>query len=110
MGRREVAEQEFILGQWVAAGKLVLAIDYTGRPEQIADAYARSHARGYVPYVTDRSLGRLYINEGFEPEKDPKAITGREEVYNEEQVRSGPDTRSRSGKARAVTVGQTPSW
>ena len=28
-------------------------------------------AHGYVPYVTDRSLGRLRINPGFEPEKDP---------------------------------------
>jgi cysteinyl-tRNA synthetase len=65
------AEREAILDQWVAAGKLVLTIDYTARPEQIADAYSRAHARGYVPYVTDRSLGRLRINPGFEPEKDP---------------------------------------
>ena len=65
------AEREAALDQWVAAGKLVLTIDYTARPEQIADAYARSHARGYIPYVTDRSLGRLRINPGFEPEKDP---------------------------------------
>jgi len=65
------AEREAILDQWVAAGKLVLTIDYTARPEQIADAYFRAHARGYVPYVTDRALGRLRINPGFEPEKDP---------------------------------------
>jgi len=65
------AEREAILDQWVTAGKLVLTIDYTKRPEQIADAYTRSHNRGYVPYVTDRSLGRLRINEGFEPDKDP---------------------------------------
>ena len=65
------AEREAILDQWVAAGKLVLTIDYTARPEQIADAYCRARARGYVPYVTDRSLGRLRINPGFEPEKDP---------------------------------------
>lgn len=65
------AQREAILDQWVAAGKLVLTIDYTARPEQIADAYARARARGYVPYVTDRSLGRLRINAGFEPEKDP---------------------------------------
>jgi cysteinyl-tRNA synthetase len=66
------AEREKILDQWVAAGKLVLTIDYTGRPEQIADAYGRALARGYVPYVADRSLGRLRINEGFEPDKDPE--------------------------------------
>lgn len=65
------ADREVILDQWVAAGKLVLTIDYTGRPEQIADAYARALAHGYVPYVTDRSLGRLRINEGFEPDKSP---------------------------------------
>jgi cysteinyl-tRNA synthetase len=65
------AEREAILDQWAAAGKLVLTIDYTARPEQIEDAYFRSHARGYIPYVTDRSLGRLRINPGFEPDKDP---------------------------------------
>jgi cysteinyl-tRNA synthetase len=66
------AEREAILDQWVAAGKLVLTIDYTARPEQIADAYFRAHVRGYIPYVTDRSLGRLRINPGFEPERDPE--------------------------------------
>jgi cysteinyl-tRNA synthetase len=65
------AERESILDQWAAAGKLVLTIDYTARPEQISEAYFRSHARGYVPYVTDRSLGRLRINPGFEPDKAP---------------------------------------
>jgi cysteinyl-tRNA synthetase len=65
------AEREGILDQWGAAGKLVLTIDYTARPEQIADAYFRAHSHGYVPYVTDRSLGRLRINSGFEPDKDP---------------------------------------
>ena len=64
-------EREAILDEWVTAGKLVLTIDYTARPEQIADAYARALVRGYVPYVTDRSLGRLRINPGFEPDKDP---------------------------------------
>jgi cysteinyl-tRNA synthetase len=63
-------ERETILDQWVAAGKLVLTIDYTARPGQIADAYFRSQAHGFTPYVTDRSLGRLRINPGFEPDKD----------------------------------------
>ncbi len=63
------AQREAVLDQWEAAGKLVLTIDYTARPEQIADTYARALARGYVPYVTDRSLGRLRINPGFEPDK-----------------------------------------
>ncbi len=65
------AEREVILDQWAAAGKLVLTIDYTARPEQISDAYFRSQSRGYIPYVTDRSLGRLRINPGFEPDRDP---------------------------------------
>jgi cysteinyl-tRNA synthetase, unknown class len=69
------AEREAILDKWVADGKLVLTIDYTARPEQIADAYFRSHAHGYIPYVTDRSLGRLRINPGFEPDKDPSEWT-----------------------------------
>ncbi len=64
------AEREEILDQWVAAGKLVLTIDYSGKSAQIADAYQRALSHGYVPYVTDRSLGRLRINPGFEPEKD----------------------------------------
>jgi len=62
------ASREAILDQWVNAGKLVLTTDYTAKPEQIADAYERARARGYVPYVTDRSLGRLRINPGFEPD------------------------------------------
>jgi len=61
------AEREAILDQWVAAGKLVLNIDYSRVPEQIDDAYARAQARGYVPFVTVRSLGLLIINEGHEP-------------------------------------------
>ena len=65
-------EREALLDQWVAASKLVLTIDYTGLPEQISDAYQRAHAHGYIPYVTDRSLGRLRINPGFEPDKEPE--------------------------------------
>lgn len=62
------AEREAILDQWVDAGKLVLTVDYTSRADQIADAYERARARGYVPYVADRSLGRLRIDPGFEPD------------------------------------------
>jgi cysteinyl-tRNA synthetase len=62
------AEREAILDRWVAAGKLVLTIDYTRIPEQIDDAYSRARARGYVPFVTVRSLGQLIINEGYEPD------------------------------------------
>jgi len=62
------AARERILDQWVAAGKLVLTIDYSRRPEQIDDAYARARARGYVPFVTVKSLGLLVINKGHEPD------------------------------------------
>jgi cysteinyl-tRNA synthetase len=62
------AEREKILDEWVVAGKLVLTIDYTRIPEQIDDAYARSQARSYVPFVTVRSLGQIIINEGHEPD------------------------------------------
>ncbi len=60
-----------VLRQWVAADKLVLTIDYTAKPEQIADTYHRALQNGFIPYVTDRSLGRLRINPGFEPDKSP---------------------------------------
>ncbi len=62
------SDREEILDKWVEAGKLVLTIDYTLRPEQIADAYERARAHGYIPYVTDRSLRRIRINKGFEPD------------------------------------------
>lgn len=65
------SEREAYLAQWAAAGKLVLTTDYTAKPEQISDAYARSIENGFVPYVTDRSLGRIRINPGFEPIRTP---------------------------------------
>ena len=48
----------------MAAGKLVLTIDYSRLPEQIDDAYSRARARGHVPFVTVRSLGQRIINKG----------------------------------------------
>jgi cysteinyl-tRNA synthetase len=65
------SQREADLQQWVDAGKLVLTTDYTSKPDQISDAYARAIAHGYVPYVTDRSLGRTRINPGFEPTRTP---------------------------------------
>lgn len=62
------AQREVVLDRWVEAGKLVLTIDYTRIAEQIDDAYARAQARGYVPYVTVRSLGQLIVNKGHEPD------------------------------------------
>lgn len=62
------AEREAMLDQWVTAGKLVLVVDYSLRAEDIADAYARSREHGYIPYAADRSLGRMLIHAGFEPD------------------------------------------
>lgn len=62
------ALREADLDQWVSAGKLVLTVDYSLRNEHIDDAYARSSARGYIPYVSDRSLGRMLIHKGHEPD------------------------------------------
>lgn len=65
------AAQERILDQLVRREKLVLLIDYIAKPEQVADAYHRSLDVGYVEYVADRSLDRLRINPGFEPDRSP---------------------------------------
>lgn len=62
------AQRESVLDRYVEAGKLVLTTDYTQRREQIDDAYTRAQGRGYVPFATVRSLGRLVINLGHEPE------------------------------------------
>lgn len=66
--REFTAALERYLDRYVAAGKLVLTVDYTRRPEQIADAYQRARQRGYVPYVTVRELNRMVINPGYDPE------------------------------------------
>jgi cysteinyl-tRNA synthetase len=50
------------------AGKPVLTIDYAATPAHIDDAYARSQAKGYVPFVTVRDLDQLTINPGHEPD------------------------------------------
>ena len=50
------------------AGKLVLTIDYATTPAHIDAAYARSLARGFVPFVTVRDLDQLTINAGHAPD------------------------------------------
>ncbi len=62
------ALREADLARWVEAGKLVLTVDYSRVPEHIADSFTRGRAAGYVPYVSDRGLSRLFIFEGFEPD------------------------------------------
>jgi cysteinyl-tRNA synthetase len=43
-------------------GKLVLTVDYATKPALICQAYQRSQARGYIPYVTQVELDHLQIN------------------------------------------------
>ncbi len=62
------AELEAYLDAFKKADKLVLTIDYATTPAHIDDAYARSRAKGYVPFVTVRELDRLTINPGHEPD------------------------------------------
>ncbi len=62
------AELEGYLDVYKAAGKLVLTVDYATTPARVDDAYARSEARGYVPFVTVRDLDQLIVNPGHEPD------------------------------------------
>jgi cysteinyl-tRNA synthetase len=62
------AELEGYLDQWRDAGKLVLTVDYATTSAHVDDAYARSLAKGYVPFVTVRDLDQLVINPGHEPD------------------------------------------
>lgn len=65
------AELEGYLDPFVAAGKLVLTIDYADYrlvPAYVDDAYARSQARGYVPFCTVRDLDELIVNPGHAPD------------------------------------------
>jgi cysteinyl-tRNA synthetase len=64
----DVAYREEYLDKYVAAGKVVLAVDYCRRTNLIDDFYGRAAARGYVPYATVRDLDRLIINPGHEPD------------------------------------------
>lgn len=59
---------ERLLDQFRAAGKLVLIVDYTQRPEQVANVYGRARQRGYVPYATVRELDRMVVNRGYDPD------------------------------------------
>ena len=61
------AEMESHLDIFLAAGKLVLTIDYATTPRHIDDAYAKSEANGYVPFVTTRDLDELLVHPGHDP-------------------------------------------
>ena len=61
-------ELEGYLDLFKEAGKLVLTVDYATTPAHVDDAYAKSQARGYVPFVTVRGLDQLTIHPGHEPD------------------------------------------
>ncbi len=61
------SEMESYLDLFLASGKLVLTIDYATTPGHIDDAYRKSRAKGYVPYVTTRDLDELIVNPGHDP-------------------------------------------
>jgi cysteinyl-tRNA synthetase len=50
---------EETLQPYLAAGKVVLTVDYAQQPASVAEAYQRAAANGYVEYVTLRALSQL---------------------------------------------------
>ena len=62
------AELEGYLDLFKNGGKLVLTVDYATTPAHVDDAYAKSLAREYVPFVTVRDLDQLTVNPGHEPD------------------------------------------
>jgi len=62
------AEMEGHLDLFRKAGKLVLTVDYATTGANVSDAYAKSQAKGYVPFVTVRDLDQLTINPGHQPD------------------------------------------
>jgi len=62
------AELEEVLDLFKNTGKLVLTVDYATTPAHVDDAYAKSQARGYVPFITVRGLDQLTIHPGHEPD------------------------------------------
>lgn len=57
-----------ILETYLAAEKVVLAIDYLTDHDLIDDFYTRAENAGYIPYSSVRDLDQLTINAGHEPE------------------------------------------
>jgi cysteinyl-tRNA synthetase, unknown class len=85
------AALETELDRFTAANRLVLTIDYPftsqKKPdftqptrEKIDDAYAKSQAKGYVPYATVRNLNYLTLNPGHEPSPNQPPIVSWSDV------------------------------
>ncbi len=71
IGEQNLREAESYLDRFRAAGKLVLTVDYATKATNVENAYLRSRAKGYVPYVTSVELDRLTISPGYEPQCRP---------------------------------------
>jgi cysteinyl-tRNA synthetase len=61
------AEMESRLDAFLATGLPVFTIDYAATPHHIDDAYEKSRAKRYVPFVTTRDLDELIVNPGHDP-------------------------------------------
>jgi len=60
---------DLYLGQWVAAGKLVLSVDYVTTEAARQDVYTDAQQRGYVPLtLSSKYLDRMDQFEGFLPD------------------------------------------
>jgi cysteinyl-tRNA synthetase, unknown class len=69
--QRAAIEAELNLFRQTSRGRLVLTVDYADTDKLVQDAYQRSRAARFVPYVTDVELDRLTINPGYEPTCHP---------------------------------------
>jgi len=57
------------LSQWVAAGKLVINVDYVTNPAFIDEVYSASRQKGYVPLTLRQTrLDQFEIVPGYEPD------------------------------------------
>lgn len=82
----DVAYLETNLDAFKAGGRPVFTLNYPFKNKKkasfskktvvkIHDAYARSLAKGYIPYATVRELNALVVNPGHEPATNVPAIT-----------------------------------
>lgn len=63
-------EQTEVIGNldaFVAAGKIVLSVDYLTDADKIDDFYERALTKSYVPYATVRDLNEMTVNADHEP-------------------------------------------
>ena len=61
-------ELESYLDLFRDADKVVLTTDYATTRSHVNEAYEKSRAKGYVPFVTVRDLDVLTVNIGQEPD------------------------------------------